>query len=109
MIGVAKGAEHHREERMRATSFEGYYTFLLHQDLDFVMPYAMGRGDDPEAHGVGTDADRAAAIIERALPEAEWVPSIYDSVRGFVRAAAQLLVVCWPVACAIGYMTRRGT
>ncbi len=86
---------------MRATSFEGYYTFLLHQDLDFVMPYAMGRGDDPEAHVVGPDADRAAPIIERALPEAEWVPSIYDSVRGFVRAAAQLLVVGGPVTYEI--------
>ena len=28
---------------MRAVSFEGYYTFLLYEDLDFVIPYTMGR------------------------------------------------------------------
>ncbi len=36
------------QERMRASSFEGSYTFMLHQDLDFVIPYIMGRGGEPE-------------------------------------------------------------
>ena len=54
-------------ERMRAVSFEGYYTYLLHQDLDFVMPYELRRGSDPTARVVGPDADRAAPLIVQAL------------------------------------------
>jgi hypothetical protein len=49
-------------ERMRAVSFEGYYTYLLYQDLDFVMPYELHRESDPEVLVVGPDADRATPL-----------------------------------------------
>src|SRR5260370_33978976 len=42
------------QERMRASSFEGSYTFMLHQDLDFVIPYIMVRGGEPEEVAVQT-------------------------------------------------------
>ena len=36
-----------------AVSFEGFYTYLLHQDLDHVVPYRLGRDDHGEARMVG--------------------------------------------------------
>jgi hypothetical protein len=89
---------------MRAVSFEGYYTFLLHQDLDFVMPYELRRGSDPKARVVGPDADRAAPLIERALSGREWTSSFYDTLRRFVSAAAQHLVLAGPIAYEIDYL-----
>jgi len=37
------------------------------QDLDFVIPYTIGRIGGPQARVTGPDADRAAPLIERAL------------------------------------------
>ncbi len=92
------------QERMRATSFEGSYTFMLHQDLDFVIPYIMGRGGEPEARVTGPDADRAAPLIERALSGRDWIPSLYESVRKFVSSTAQHLVIGGPVTYEIDYL-----
>jgi len=93
------------QERVRAaTSFEGYYTFLLHQDLDFVVPYTIGRGDEPEARVTGPDADRAAPLMERALADRDWTPSLSDSVRKFVSSTAQHLVIGGPVTYEIDYL-----
>lgn len=92
------------QQRMRATSFEGYYTFLLHQDLDFVIPYTMDRPGGPEARVTGPDADRAAPLIERALSGRDWTPSLSDSVRRFVSSTAQHLVIGGPVTYEIDYL-----
>ncbi len=92
------------QERMRATSFAAYYTFLLHQDLDFVIPYTMDRRGGPQARVTGPDADRAAPLIERALSGRDWTPSIADSVRQFVSSTAQHLVIGGPVTYEIDYL-----
>jgi len=89
---------------MRAVSFEGYYTYLLHQDLDFVMPYELRRGSDPTARVVGPDADRAAPLIVQALSGREWTSSLYDTLRSFVSSAAQHLVLAGPTAYEIDYL-----
>lgn len=91
-------------ERMRAVSFDGYYTYLLNQDLDFVMPYELRRGSDPTARVVGPDADRAAPLIEQALSGREWTSSLYDTLRSFVSSAAQHLVLAGPTAYEIDYL-----
>jgi hypothetical protein len=90
--------------RMRAASFEGSYTFLLHQDLDFVIPYTIGRGGRPEARVTGPDADRVAPLIEHALSGRDWTPSLFDSVRQFVSSTAQHLVISGPVTYEIDYL-----
>ena len=92
------------QERMRATSFEGSYTFMLHQDLDFVIPYIMGRGGEPEARVTGPDADRAAPLIERALSGRDWILVLYESVRKFVSSTAQHFVIGGPVTYEIDYL-----
>jgi hypothetical protein len=92
------------QARMRATSFEGYYTFLLYQDLDFVIPYAIGRESEPAARVTGADADMAAPLIERALADREWTPPLSDSVREFVSSTAQHLVIGGPVTYEIDYL-----
>src|SRR6266516_4611570 len=92
------------QERMRATSFEGSYTFMLHQDLDFVIPYIIGRGGEPEARVTGPDADRAAPLIERALSGRDWTPSLYEPVRNCVSSTAQHLVIGGPVTYEIDYL-----
>lgn len=89
---------------MRAVSFEGYYTFLLHQDLDFIIPYTMGDAGGPHAEVTGPDAQRAAPLIERALAKGDWTPSISDSVRKFVSSTAQHLVIGGPVTYEIDYL-----
>jgi hypothetical protein len=96
-------------ERVRATSFEGYYTFLLHQDLDFVIPYTIGRAGGPQAQVTGPDADRAAPLIERALSRRDRTPSISESVRTFVGSTAQHLVIGGPVTYEIDYLYPQDT
>lgn len=92
------------QERMRATSFEGSYLFMLHQDLDFVIPYTIGRGDEPEAWVTGPDAEKAEPLIEHALSEEDWTHSLSDSVFKFVRSTAQHLVISGPVTYEIDYL-----
>jgi len=91
-------------ERMRAVSFEGYYTYLLYQDLDFVMPYELNRESDPEVLVVGPDADRATPLIEQALSGRERTSSLYNALRKFVSSAAQHLVLAGPIAYEIDYL-----
>lgn len=92
------------QERMQATSFAAYYIFLLHQDLDFVIPYTIGRRGGPQARVTGPDADRAAPLIERALSGRDWTPSISDSLRQFISSTAQHLVIGGPVTYEIDYL-----
>ena len=89
---------------MRAVSFEGYYTYLLYQDLDFVMPYELHRGTDRTARIVGPNADQAAPLIEQALSGREWTSSLYDTLRSFVSSAAQHVVLAGPIAYEIDYL-----
>src|SRR5580704_1299414 len=93
---------------MRAVSFEGYYTFLLHEDLDFVIPYNLDRAGGPQAHVTGPDAQRAQPMIERALSGEDWTPSISDLVRDFVSSTAQNLVIGGPVTYEIDYLHEQG-
>jgi hypothetical protein len=89
---------------MRAVSFEGYYTFLLHEDLNFVIPYNLDRQRAPHAQVTGPDAQKAAPLIESALSGRDWTPSILDSVSAFVRSTAQHLVIGGPVSYEIDYL-----
>jgi hypothetical protein len=91
-------------DRMRAASTVGYYTSLLRQDLDFVIPYTMGHPGGPQAQVTGPDADRAAPLIERALSAKDRTPPISDSVRKFVSSTAQNLVIGGPVTYEIDYL-----
>ncbi len=92
------------QARMRVGSFEDYYVFLLHQDLDFVVPYTIGRGGEPDARVTGPDADTAAPLIERAIADQDWTPPLSDSVRKFVSSTAQHLVIGGPVTYEIDYL-----
>jgi hypothetical protein len=92
------------QARMRVGSFEDYYVFLLHQDLDFVVPYTIGRGGEPDARVTRADADTAAPLIERAIADRDWTLLLSDSVRKFVSSTAQHLVIGGPVTYEIDYL-----
>lgn len=92
------------QARMQAVSFGGYYTYLLHQDLDFVIPYGLGRGDGPSARIVGRDADRARPLIEDAVSDRDGTQSLPDALRQFVSSTAQSLVIAGPVTYEIVYL-----
>jgi hypothetical protein len=92
------------QARMHAVSFEGYYTYLLHQDLDFVIPYDLGRGDGPSARVVGPDVNRARPLIEDAISDRDGTRSFSDALRHFVSSSAQYLVIAGPVTYEIDYL-----
>lgn len=96
------------QARMHAVSFEGYYTYLLHQDLDFVIPYDLGRGDGPSARVVGPDADRARPLIEDAVSGRDRTPSLSEALRHFVSSTAQYLVIAGPLTYEIDYLRPAG-
>lgn len=96
------------QARMHAVSFEGYYTYLLHQDLDFIIPYDLGRGDGPTARIVGPDIDRAWPLIEDAISERDTTRSLSDALRHFVSSTAQYLVIAGPVTYEIDYLRPAG-
>lgn len=77
------------QERMRATSPEGFYIFMLYEDLDHVVPYTIGLQGGQGARVTGPDADNAWPLIERALSGQEWTRSLSDTVRKFVSSTAQ--------------------
>jgi hypothetical protein len=95
--------------RMHAVSFEGYYTYLLHQDLNFVFPYDLGRGHDPAARVISPDADRAESLIEDAISDRDGHPSLTDALRAFVNSTAQYLVISGPVTYEVDYLRPAGT
>ena len=83
---------------------------MLHQDLDFVMPYTMDREGGPQAQVTGPDARQGMApLIERALSGEEWTQSLSDSVREFVSSTAQHLVIGGPVTYEIDYLYPQDT
>lgn len=92
------------QQRMRAGSPEGFYTFMLYEDLDHVVPYTIGRRGGQEARVTGPDADKAWPLIERALSAQEWTPSLSDAVRKFVSSTAQYAVISGPVTYEIDYL-----
>jgi hypothetical protein len=94
---------------MHAVSFEGYYTYLLYQDLDFVIPYDLDRVDGPSARVVGPDADRARPLIEDAVSDRDGIGSLSDALRHFVSSTAQYLVLAGPVTYEIAYLRPAGT
>lgn len=94
---------------MQAVSFDGYYTYLLHQDLDFVIPYDVGRGDGPSARVIGSDAVRARPLIEAAVSDRDATQSLPDALREFVSSTAQSLVIAGPVTYEINYLRPAGT
>lgn len=89
-----------------AVSFEGFYTYLLHQDLDHVVPYRLGRDDRGEARMVGRDAERASELVAAALSDRDYHPSLEDGVRDFFGTTAQYLVLGRPVTYEIEYLYR---
>jgi hypothetical protein len=89
-----------------AVSFEGFYTYLLHQDLDHVVPYRLGRDDRGEVRMVGQDAERASELVAAALSDRDYHPSLDDGVRDFFGTAAQYLVLGGPVTYEIEYLYR---
>lgn len=92
---------------VQAASGGGYYIFLLRQDLDFTIPYNVGRPGGPQARVTGPDAQKAAPLIEQALGSEEHGPDLSDSVRHFVSSVAQDLVTSGPVTCEIDYLYPR--
>jgi hypothetical protein len=82
---------------MAAVSFEGYYTYLLHQDLGFVIPYT-----GPVARVIGPDATRVRPLIEAALSQREG--SISEPVRHFGNSTAQLVVIAGPTTYEVAYL-----
>jgi hypothetical protein len=96
------------QARMHAVSFQGSYTSLLHQDLDFVIPYDLGRGDGPSTRVVGPDADRARPLIEDAVSDRDRTRSLSDTLRHFVSSTAQYLVIAGPVTYEIDYLRPAG-
>ncbi len=95
-------------ERMQAaTPVEGYYTYLLYQDLDNVFPYDFGRDTSSRVQVVGTDAERAEPLIADALSERPF-PSLNDGLRKFVSSTAQYLVFGGPCTYEIDYLYRAG-
>lgn len=94
--------------RMHALSFQGYYTYLLHQDLNAVIPYDLGRGDGPSARVIGPDSYRVRPLIEDAISNRDHVRSLIDSLRHFVRSTAQDLVIAGPVTYEIDYLHPAG-
>jgi hypothetical protein len=91
-------------ERMRAAfPVEGYYTYLLNQDLEHVIPYDVGRDGEREVRVVGPDANRAMPLIASALSERGY-PSLDDGVRDFVSSTAQHLVLGGPCTYEIDFL-----
>lgn len=97
------------QARMHAVSFEGLYTSLLHQDLDFIVPYDLGRGDSPSVRVIGPDADRAWPLIEDAISGGDRIRSLPDALRNFVGSTAQYLVIAGPVTYEIAYLRQADT
>jgi hypothetical protein len=80
-----------RELMRAAYPFEGFYTYMLHQDLDHVMPYSLGRSNAVGARVVGPDAKRVTPLIAGALSD-NLHHSLHDGVRKFVSSTAQQMV-----------------
>jgi hypothetical protein len=79
-------------KRMKAAyPVEGYYTYLLHQDLDHVVRYDLGRSDASGVRVVGPDAESARGLIADALSDRSY-PSLSDGVRDLVNRTSQQLV-----------------
>jgi hypothetical protein len=93
-------------ERMKvAYPIEGFYTYLLLQDLDHVVPYSIGRDGGERARVVGRDADDALPLIAEALSERSY-PSLQDGIRQFVNRAAQQLVLGGPCTYEVAFLSR---
>lgn len=92
-------------DRMTAAyPVQGFYTHLLHQDLDHVVPYSIGRDSGERARVVGRDADKALPLISAALSERSY-PSLQDGVRKFVSGTAQRLVFGGPCTYEVDYLS----
>jgi hypothetical protein len=92
-------------DRMAAAyPVEGFYTYLLHQDLDHVVPYSIGRDSGQRARVVGRDADKALPLISAALSERSY-PSLEDGVRQFISGTAQHLVFGGPCTYEVDYLS----
>jgi hypothetical protein len=95
------------QDRMARAIPRGYYTHLLEQDLDHVVPYTMGRGDGPTAVAVGDDTEhRAALLISNALSARQSHAWLDDSIRTFINRTAQILVLYGPATYEIDYLSR---
>ncbi len=92
------------ERVRRAFPIEGFYTHLLHQDLDHVVPYSIGRDSGGRARVVGHDADVALPVIAAALSERSY-PSLQDGVREFVNGTAQNLVLGGPCTYELAFLS----
>lgn len=93
---------------MRALSFEGFYTYLLYQDLESVVPYNLGEGTSAVTV-VGRDCIRAGPLIASALTERRSRSSISEAVRSFICTAARHLVLAGPTTYEIDYRFPKGS
>ena len=69
----------------RAMPYEGFYTHLLFQDLDHIVPYTIGRTEGVRARVVGAQTDRRTELVGEALSERGY-PSLVDGARSFFLA-----------------------
>jgi hypothetical protein len=83
--------------------FEGFYTHLLFQDLDHLVPYSLGRNEGIGARMVGPDASRATELVGEALSERGY-RSLVDGARSFFGATAQYLVFAPSCVYEIDYL-----
>ena len=95
--------------KMQAVSSQGYYTYLLHQDIKTVIPYDFGRGDGPSARVIGPDRDRVQRLIAAAISVRDHSYSLTESLRQFVSSTAENLVFDGTVTYEIDYLPPAGT
>jgi hypothetical protein len=95
-------------ERMEAAfPVQGFYTYLLHQDLDHVLPYTLGRYGGRRVHIVGPEPERSEPLIAAALSR-RGHPSLPNGVRDFVSSTAQHLVLGGPCTYEIDFLYPSG-
>jgi hypothetical protein len=90
------------QERLRAASAkEGFFTSMLSQDMESLVPYRLA-GRDFHLEVVGDQSQEVQEMVASALQEEiQGSRGIYSGVSHFLRRAAQLIVMCGPLAYEI--------
>jgi hypothetical protein len=94
------------ERVMGVRAGNGYFTWMLQQDIERILPYGNGGGEGFSVAVVGTEDGHVTELVADALSEEHngrtWLES---ALRDFVARTAQLLVMCGPVTYEIGFLS----